>query len=90
VVVTVEAERLAELGVGEVVVVWAGLGAIMRAGCAVAAGSAAQGAALVFAAGVDGPKEGAVRVRNTAGWVATVSGTPLPPVSPARMSWWVS
>ena len=34
-----------------------------------------------------GPKEGAVKVANTAGWVATSSGMPLPPISPARMSW---
>ena len=34
-----------------------------------------------------GPKEGAVRVANTTGWPVTVSGTPLPPTSPARMSW---
>jgi hypothetical protein len=32
-----------------------------------------------------GPKEGAVSVVNTHGWVATL--TPLPPESPARMSW---
>ena len=31
------------------------------------------------------PKEGAVKVAKTAGWVATVSGTPLPPVRPERM-----
>ncbi len=32
------------------------------------------------------PKEGAVKVANTHGWMATDSGTPLPPASPARMS----
>ena len=34
-----------------------------------------------------GPKDGAVRVTNTHGWSATVAGMPLPPISPARMSW---
>ena len=34
-----------------------------------------------------GPNDGAVSVVKTHGWVATVSGMPLPPVSPARMSW---
>ena len=34
-----------------------------------------------------GPNEGAVKVANTHGWVAIVSGMPLPPVSPARTSW---
>jgi hypothetical protein len=34
-----------------------------------------------------GPNDGAVSVVNTHGWVATVSGMPLPPDSPARMSW---
>ena len=32
-----------------------------------------------------GPKLGAVRVANTHGCAATVSGTPLPPVRPERM-----
>ena len=35
-----------------------------------------------------GPKEGAVKVAKTAGWVATAGETPLPPVSPARMRWY--
>src|SRR5689334_7967851 len=34
-----------------------------------------------------GPMEGAVRVTNTSGLSATVSGTVLPPRTPARMSW---
>jgi len=34
-----------------------------------------------------GPNDGAVRVTKTQGWSATVAGMPLPPVSPARMSW---
>ena len=34
-----------------------------------------------------GPKQGAVKVANTHGCAATVSGMPLPPVSPARISW---
>jgi hypothetical protein len=34
-----------------------------------------------------GPKDGAVKVANTHGCPATVSGMPLPPVSPARTSW---
>ena len=34
-----------------------------------------------------GPKEGAVKVANTAGWVATAGEMPLPPISPERMSW---
>jgi hypothetical protein len=34
-----------------------------------------------------GPKEGAVSVVNTHGWLATVAGMPFPPVSPARTSW---
>ena len=34
-----------------------------------------------------GPKEGAVKVANTAGCAATVAGTPLPPTRPARRSW---
>jgi hypothetical protein len=34
-----------------------------------------------------GPNDGAVSVTNTQGWSATVAGMPLPPVSPARMSW---
>ena len=37
-----------------------------------------------------GPNEGAVRVANTSGFSATVSGTPLPPVTPARIRWNVS
>ena len=38
-------------------------------------------------AGVDRSEGGAVRVAKTQGWMATDSGTPLPPASPARMSW---
>ena len=34
-----------------------------------------------------GPKEGAVKVANTHGCAASDSGIPLPPASPARMSW---
>jgi hypothetical protein len=34
-----------------------------------------------------GPNDGAVRVTKTHGWSATVAGMPLPPVSPARISW---
>ena len=37
-----------------------------------------------------GPNEGAVRVANTSGLSPTVSGTPLPPVTPARIRWNVS
>ena len=37
-----------------------------------------------------GPMDGAVRVANTSGLSATVSGTVLPPLTPARMSWNVS
>jgi hypothetical protein len=33
-----------------------------------------------------GPNDGAVNVVKTQGWLATVSGTPLPPLRPARMS----
>jgi hypothetical protein len=34
-----------------------------------------------------GPKEGAVSVVKTLGWLATVSGMPLPPLSPVRITW---
>jgi hypothetical protein len=36
------------------------------------------------------PNDGAVKVGNTAGWWDTCSGTPLPPTSPARTTWWAS
>jgi hypothetical protein len=54
----------------------------------VAARTACQAAAT--AAGADGvhrAEPGAVKVANTHGCVATVSGMPLPPVSPDRMIW---
>src|SRR5262249_36827096 len=34
-----------------------------------------------------GPNDGAVRVGKTAGWWATVSGTPLPPTRSERTIW---
>ena len=34
------------------------------------------------------PKPDAVRVTNRQGWVAMLSGTPLPPTRPALMSWY--
>ena len=34
-----------------------------------------------------GPNPGAVKVANTVGWWRDLSGTPLPPTRPARMSW---
>jgi len=37
-----------------------------------------------------GPNEGAVSVANTSGFSLTLAGTPLPPVTPARIRWNVS
>jgi hypothetical protein len=59
----------------------------MRADLAAPSRAAALELAVFFAGEVDGPKDGEMRVVNTHGWVATLSGTPLPPDSPARMSW---
>ena len=59
----------------------------MRADLGAPARTAAQELAVFLPGRWTGPKEGAVRVVNTHGWAATVSGTPLPPDSPARMSW---
>jgi len=38
--------------------------------------------------GMHEPQEGAVKVANMAGCIPTDSGTPLPPASPARTSWY--
>ncbi len=57
---------------------------------AAADGTAAARPVLLVRRVWTGPKPGAVNVANTAGWVATVSGMPRPPTSPARMSWYAS
>jgi hypothetical protein len=87
VVVTVRAQRLAEAKVVTVVNLAARHPAAVWAGPAASARSAAQDPASFLATEMDRPNDGAVRVVKTHGWPATVSGTPLPPLSPARMSW---
>ena len=98
VVVAVRAQRLAELGVVAGVAGEAGGGTAVRAGDGIAAGVAGLGPGSVqrdrsvqvcWRTGREwtGPKEGAVKVTKTAGWVATAGVMPLPPVSPARMRW---
>jgi hypothetical protein len=63
----------------------------VRAQAFVAAGPAGDRlAGLAGAAGVHVAERGATRVTNTAGWALTVAGMPLPPTSPARMSWYAS
>ena len=51
------------------------------------AGTTPEDSAVFLPVNVNRPNDGAVSVVNTHGWVATVSGMPLPPLSPARMSW---
>ena len=97
IVVAVRAQRLAELGIVAAVPGEAGGGAAVLAGDGITAGVAGLGWQVqrVLSAQVcwrtgrawTGPKDGAVKVTNTAGWVATVGVMPLPPMSPARMSW---
>jgi hypothetical protein len=91
VVVAVEAVRLAEgLLVGGVGAVAAQVDPVW-AEVFVPAGSAGQGVAVFAGAAVcTGPKPGAVRVRNTAGCLATLPGTPLPPTMPVRTSSYAS
>jgi hypothetical protein len=72
------------------VVAGAGQVAAVRAAplVGIAAGTAGQAAATAAGAMVcTGPNPGAVKVAKTHGCVATVSGMPLPPVSPDRMIW---
>ena len=89
VVVAVGAQRPAEAGVVFLVPLAAGDPPPVRAVAGFAAGSAPGDLARpgVMTRVWTGPKEGAVKVANTHGWMATDSGTPLPPASPARMSW---
>jgi hypothetical protein len=70
---------LARRGTGQPVAVGACLDA--------SAGSASQKSAVFSRWTWTGPNDGAVSVVSTHGWLATVSGMPLPPDSPARMSW---
>jgi hypothetical protein len=67
--------------------VTAGQAPPVRADLDTAARTAAQELAVFLRDRWTGPNEGAVRVVNTHGWVAMLSGTPLPPDSPARISW---
>jgi hypothetical protein len=69
------------------VLVAAGQPDVVRAGLAFPAWSAGQDPAVFSRRAWTGPNDGAVRVTKTQGWSATVAGMPLPPVSPARMSW---
>ena len=97
VVVAVRAQRLAELGIVAAVPGEAGGGAAVRARAA--SRRAWQGCGWQVQRDLSvqvcwrtgrawtGPKDGAVKVANTAGWVATAGVMPLPPTSPARMSW---
>jgi hypothetical protein len=87
VVVAVRAQRPAQAGVGVFVPLAARQPPSVRAATGIATRAAADDfAALLIGLACTGPKEGAVKVANTTGWMATDSGTPLPPASPARMS----
>jgi hypothetical protein len=84
------AEALLALAVGTVAHQVDAVRAVLR----LSPGPAGQGldrlvlvGALLLAAGVDVPERGAVKVANMHGCPATCSGMPLPPRSPARMSW---
>ena len=89
VVEAVQAQRLTEARI--VLVVHAGRTRAARrarrrarrgAGGSVAAGRPGRAARVCTS-----PKLGAVSVKNTAGCSVTVSGTPLPPLRPAAISW---
>ena len=97
VVVAVRAQRLAEFGVVAAVPGEAGVVAAVRAPAASRrawqgwglAGQRDRSVQVCWRTGREwtGPKDGAVKVTNTAGWVATAGSTLLPPASPARMRW---
>ena len=98
VVVAVRAQRLAEARIAGGVAAVAGQGPAVRAGrrrrggggrVRACSGSGALPAQVWARTGREwtGPKDGAVKVANTTGCPATVSGMPLPPASPARMRW---
>ena len=88
VVVAVRAQRLAEAAVVVLVPLAAGQATAVRAGGVLAPGAAAQDlAARAWWPGVDGSEGWCGEGGEDAGWMATDSGMPLPPASPARMSW---
>ena len=88
VVEALQAQRLTETRIALLVASGAGERHAVRAHRPIAARTTWRGRPSAPSARVcTGPKLGAVSVKNTAGCSMTVSGTPLPPLSPAVIRW---